>query len=97
MKTPIIRLHSPNIDDFKPLKILYWDTPFLLVNEGKSVGIKVPTEISVEWLTSRKDDEKDLVDRSKCMDLESDWAIVTVLNPTEYLNIHLYFKGHLDS
>ncbi len=31
------------------------------------------------------------------MDLGSDWAIVTVPNPTEYLNIHLYFKGHLDS
>ncbi len=97
METPMIRLHSPNIYDFKPLKILYSDTSFLLVNEGKPVGIKVPTEISVEWLDSRKDDEKDLVDRSKCMDLESDWATVTEPNLTEYLNIHLYFKGHLDS
>ncbi len=26
VETPMIRLHSPNIDDFKPLKILYWDT-----------------------------------------------------------------------
>ncbi len=93
----MIRLHCPNIDDFKPLKILYWDTSFLLMNEGKPVGIKIPTEISVKWLDSRKDDEKDLVGRSKCMDLESDWAIVTVPNPNEYLNIHLYFKGHLDS
>ncbi len=72
METPMIRLHSPNIDDFKPLNILYWDTSFLLVNEGKPVGIKVPTEISVEWLDSRKDDDRDLVNRSKCMDLESD-------------------------
>ncbi len=50
-ETSMIRLHCPNIDDFKPLKILYWDTSFLLVNEGKPVGIKIPTEISVEWST----------------------------------------------
>ncbi len=31
---PMIRLNSNDIDDFKPLKILYWDTSFLLVNEG---------------------------------------------------------------
>ncbi len=39
MEMPMIRLHSPNIDDFKPLKILYWDTSFLLVNEGKPIWI----------------------------------------------------------
>ncbi len=51
METPMIRLHCPNIDDFKPLKILYWDTSFLLVNEGKPVGIKIPTEISANvWI-----------------------------------------------
>ncbi len=42
----MIRLNSSNIDDFKPLKILYWDTSFLLINEGKPIGIKAPTEIS---------------------------------------------------
>ncbi len=46
--TPMIRLNSCNIDDFKPLKILYWYTSFLLINEGKPVGIKAPTEILVE-------------------------------------------------
>ncbi len=56
-ETPMIRLNSNDIDDFKPLKILYWDTPFLLVNEGKPVGVKVPTEISVEWLDSCIDAE----------------------------------------
>ncbi len=36
----MIRLNSSNIDDFKPLKILYWDTSFLLINEGKPVSLK---------------------------------------------------------
>ncbi len=48
-------------------------------------------------MDSRIDAEKDLVDRSKCMDLEIDWGIVSIPNPTEYPNIHLYFKGHLNS
>ncbi len=48
----MIRLNSSNIDDFKPLKILYWDMSFLIINEGKPVGIKAPTELSVEWLDS---------------------------------------------
>ncbi len=47
---PMIRLNSNNIDDFKPLKILYWENSFLLVNEGKPVGVKIPTKISIEWL-----------------------------------------------
>ncbi len=31
------------------------------------------------------------------MDLEIDWGIVTVPNPAQFLNILLFFKGHLDS
>ncbi len=96
-ETPMIRLNSCNIDDFKPLKILHWDTSFLLINEGKPLRIKAPTEISVEWLDLRIDAEKDLVDRCNCIDLEIDRGIVTILNPTEYPNIFLYFKGHLNS
>ncbi len=96
-ETPKIRLNSNNIDNFKLFKILYWDTSFLLINEGKPVGVKVPTDISVEWLNSRIDAEKDLVERSKCMDLEIDWGIVTIPNTTQYLNILLFFKSHLDS
>ncbi len=68
----MIRLNSCNIENFKPLKILYWETSFLLINECKPIGIKAPTEISVEWLDSRIDAKKDLVDRCKCMDLEID-------------------------
>ncbi len=94
---PMIRLNSNDINDFKPLKILYWDTSFLLVNEGKPVGVKVPTDISVEWLDSRIGSEKNLVDRSKCMDLEIDWGIIIVPNTTQFLNILLFFKGHLDT
>ncbi len=87
---PMIRLNSKDIDDFKPLKILYWS--FLLVNEGKPVGVKVPTDISVEWLDLHINAEKDLVERSRGMDLEIDWSIITVPNPTQFLNILLFFK-----
>ncbi len=31
------------------------------------------------------------------MDLEIDWGIITVPNPTQFLNILLFFKGHLDN
>ncbi len=48
-------------------------------------------------MDSHIDAQKDLVDRCKFIDLEIDWGIVTVPNPTEYPNILLYFKGHLDS
>ncbi len=30
---PMIRLNNNDIDDFNPLKIQYWDTSFLLINE----------------------------------------------------------------
>ncbi len=96
-ETPMIRLNSNDIDDFKPLEIRYWDTSFLLINKGKPTGVKVPIVISVEWLESCVDAEKDLVERSKCIDLEIDWGIITVPNPTQFLNIHLFFKGHLNS
>ncbi len=68
----MLRLKSPSIDDFKALKILYWDNSFLLINEGKPVGIKIPTETEVEWLDSCVDAEKDLVERNKCFDLGMD-------------------------
>ncbi len=51
-EVPMIRLTSPNIDDFKPMKIVYWDNSFLLINGGKPVGVKIPTEVLVDWLDS---------------------------------------------
>ncbi len=86
---PMIRLNICNIDDFKPLKILYWDTSFLLINEGKSVGIKAPTEISAEWLDSHIYAEKDLVDRCKCMDLEIDQLMSCLRNVIKSSLIYL--------
>ncbi len=61
----MIRLNSPNIDDFKPMNIVYWDSSFVLINGGKPVGIKIPTEVMVEWLDSCIDAEKDLAECSK--------------------------------
>ncbi len=93
----MIRLNSPNIDDFKSMKIFYWDSSFLLINGGKPVGIKIPTEVMVEWLDTRVDAEKDLAEWSKKLDLEKEWGTITVPNPTQYPNINLFFVGHIDS
>ncbi len=93
----MIRLRSPNIDDFKPLKIVYWDNSFLLINGGKPVGIKITTKVMVEWLDSLVDAEKDLAEWSKKLDLEKERDTITVPNLTQYPNINLFFAGHLNS
>ncbi len=93
----MIRLNSPNINDFKPMKNVYWDNSFLLINGGKPVGVKIPTEVMVEWLDSRVDAEKDLAKWSKKLDLKNEWGTITVPNPTQYPNINLFFAGHLNS
>ncbi len=94
---PMVRLMSSGIDHLKPLKIVYWDNSSLYINEGKPIGVKIPTEVSVEWLDSHIDAEKDLVERSKSLDLEMDWGIITVSNPTQFANVNLFFAGHHDS
>ncbi len=73
-EVPMIRLNSPNIDDFKPMKIVYWDNSFLLINGGKPVGVKIPTEVIVDWLDSSVDAEKDIAESSKKLDLENEWV-----------------------
>ncbi len=61
-ETPMIRLNSCNIDDFKPFKILYCDMSFLLINEGKPVGIKAPSEDTDE-------ERRKLLTESNCIEL----------------------------
>ncbi len=69
-EVPMIRLNSPNIDDFNPMKIVYWDNSFLLINGGKPVRVKIPTEVLFDWLDSRVGAEKDISNWSKKLDLE---------------------------
>ncbi len=93
----MIRMMGSGIDDLKPLKIIYWDNSFLFVNEGKSVGVKIPTEVDIKWLDSLVEAEKTLVELTKCLDLQKDWDTITVPNPKQYPNYNLFFAGHLDS
>ncbi len=51
----------------------------------------------VEWLDTGVDAEKDVAEWSKNLDLEKEWGPITVPNCTQYLNITLFFVGHLDS
>ncbi len=44
-EVPMIRLNSPNINDFNPMKVIYWGNSFLLINGGKPEGVKIPTEV----------------------------------------------------
>ncbi len=79
------------------MKIVYWDNSFLLINGGKPVGVKIPTEIMIEWLNSGVDAAKDLSEWSKKLDLEKEWGTITVPNPSQYPNINLFVTGHLNS
>ncbi len=79
------------------MKIKYWDNLFLMLKRGYPVAIKVPSDNSFDWLTTEKEDEKFILNESKCEEDNTEWGTLTVPNPNKYINIGLYFNGHLDS
>ncbi len=93
---PMIRFCSPQINDLRPTRIQYWDNSFLLIKDSYPVGVKIPTETETEWLTSTQEDEKTILYSALDFDTNVVWGSLTIPNPTQYLNIGLYFVGHLD-
>ncbi len=93
----MIRFGSTQIDDLCPMRIEYWDNLFLLAKDGYPVGVKIPTETDIEWLSSPQEEEKTILDNALDDEVKSVWGTITVPNPTHYLNIELYFICHLDS
>ncbi len=58
----MIRILSKGIDDFGHLKLQYWDNSCLFMNRGYPVGIKIPTETEIEWLSSPSEEDKTTVE-----------------------------------
>ncbi len=51
-ETPKIRCQSKGIEDFSSLKIQYWDNSILFMSSCYSVGIKIRTELDIDWFDS---------------------------------------------
>ncbi len=70
---------------------------FLLRKDGYSVGVNIPTETNTEWLTSLQEEEKTILDNALDDEANSVSGTITIPNSANYLNIGLYFIGHLNS
>ncbi len=53
--------------------------------------------ISFDWLHTLNVDEEIIANKVKCEEAMMVWSTLTVPNLTEYINIDLYFIGHLHS
>ncbi len=94
-ETPMIRMMSKGIDNFGPLKLQYWDNSCLFMNLGYPVGIEIPTEMEIEWLSSLSEEDKTTIELAmSCYKLNS-WSMVSIPCFNHYPNHRLYFVGHL--
>ncbi len=91
------RFGSIDIDDLLTTRIQYWDKSFPFVKNGYTMGIKCPTESDIEWLSTHSEDEKTIVENALEDENNSVWNIIKVPNLANYINLGLYFVGHLDS
>ncbi len=96
-KVPMIRFCRTQINDLGPMRIQYWDNFFLLTKDGYPIGIKILTETDVEWLNALQEEEKTILDNALDDEANLVWGTITIPYPAKYLNIGLYFVGHLDS
>ncbi len=94
---PMLRIGSPSIDDFSPMKIQYWDNSILYMKNGYPVGVKIPTEVEIDWLLNPLEEEKTIVEQAMSNEMNKVWDTLIVSNPTCYINLGLYYDGHLDS
>ncbi len=85
------------ISDISPMKIRYWDNSVLVMNGEYHVAIKCPTGISFDWHTTENEGEKFVASLSRSEEAETAWGTLMVLNPYDYINISLYFRGHFDN
>ncbi len=93
----MLRFGSINIDDLLHERIQYWDNSFLLVKNGYSMGVKCPTKGDIEWLSTPSEDEKTIIENAPEDENNSAWNTIMAPNPANYINLNLYFVGHLDS
>ncbi len=61
------------------------------------VGIKIPTEIDIDWFDSPTESYKAIVEKVSSSEHDAELNILTIPNPHQYLNHELFFVGHLDN
>ncbi len=93
----MLRFQSPNIVDISPMKIKHWDNSVLLVRSGYPVAVKCPSNNTLEWLTTEKEDDKFILQDAKSEEAMTECGTVMVPNLSQFINIGLYFSGHLDN
>ncbi len=59
--------------------------------------VKLHTDSLFNWLSSFQADKLFILNEAKSEEAETEWNTLTVPNPSEYINIDLYFRGHLDN
>ncbi len=96
-ETPMIRYRSKSIDDLGVLRIQYLDNSSLFIKCGYAVGVIIPTETDVDWLITPSVDEKTIVELASSSEHNKNWSVITIPNPSNYMNHELYFVGHLDN
>ncbi len=67
------------------------------MNCGFPVAVKCPVDTNYEWLSTKQDGELFAIARSRKESDQKLWARLSIPNPIQYINMSLYFNGHLDS
>ncbi len=66
------------------------------MSSGHPVGIKIPTELDIDWFEFLKR-EKAIVEKVASSEHDVEWNISTIPNPHHYLNHELFFVRHLNN
>ncbi len=93
----MIRCRSKGIDDLGALRIVYWDNSSFFMKSDYLVGVIISTETEIDRLITPSKDGKTIVDLASSSEHNKNWSIITIPNPSNYLNHELYFVGHLDN
>ncbi len=96
-ETPMIRCRSKGIDDLDALKIQYWNNSSIFIKSGYPVAVIIPTKTEIDWLITPSEEEKTIVELASSSEHNKDWSVITIPNPSNYLNHVLYFVCHLDN
>ncbi len=67
------------------------------MKSGYPVGIKIPTDMDINWLDSPSELEKAIIETASSSEHEKQWSTLTIPNPHHYLNYELFFVGQLDN
>ncbi len=95
-KAPMLMLESCTFHDLSSIRIRYWDNSILLVNRGLPLAAKCPTDIKMDWLAIKLEDDKLVSVTTQTEEATLSWDELIVPCPRQYVNSILYYIGHLD-